>query len=123
VKKETISKLIFFETYLKGTQYGPFVERVRILLDEGQERAAEEVMAFLPTEKDLLESIMEKMKDKPAYKTLKRGLKKNANDTAFAKGLFSLGTHILIECEKGNTEYRMLLPTLYSRIGSLLKDI
>lgn len=123
MKKETISNLIFFETYLKNTQYKPFVERARKLLDEGQERAAEEVMEFLPREKQLLEAIMTKMKNKSAYKTLKRGLRENATDVSFAKGLFSLGTHVLIECEKGSMEYRMLLPMIYSRIGSLLKDI
>jgi hypothetical protein len=92
-------------------------------LDEGREAAAKDVLSQLPTEKELLEDIVNKLKDKPVHKTLKRGLKENANDVKFLKGLFSLGTHIVIECEKGNNEYKMLLPTLYSRIGALLKEI
>lgn len=121
--KHLISQVVKYETYFQDSQYAPFVKRARCLLDEGREAAAKDVLSQLPTEKELLEDIVNKLKDKPVHKTLKRGLKENANDVKFLKGLFSLGTHIVIECEKGNSEYKMLLPTLYSRIGALLKEI
>lgn len=121
--KNTASKLVYYEAYLKESQYAPYVQRARTLLDEGLTNAAEEVLKCLPDEKVLLEELVNKLKDKPVYKALKRGLKENSTDVKFVKALFSLGTHILIECEQGNNEYKMLLPTVYHKIGSLLKDI
>jgi len=121
--KNTALKLVYYETYLKESQYAPYVQRARILLDEGLTDAAEEVLKYLPDERVLLEELVNKLKDKPVYKALKRGLRENSTDVKFVKALFSLGTHILIECEQGNTEYKMLLSTVYHKIGSLLKDI
>ena len=123
MNKKILSKLVFFETYLNETQYEPFVKRARVLFDEGREAAAERVMEALPDEKCLLEELVQKLREKPVYKALKRGLKENSNDPKFIKSLFSLGTHIMIECEKGNREYRMLLPVIHERIGGLMREV
>lgn len=119
---EILDKLVKYETYLKESRYQPFVQRARTLYNENNLTAAEEVLTNLPTEKFLLESIVEKLKGKSVYKALQRGLKESTQSPEFLKGLFSLGTHILIECEQGNTEYRMLLPMVYTRIGSLITE-
>ena len=122
--KEILSKLVQYECYFKASQYEPFIKRARNLLDEGCEKGCQEVLNSLPSEKELLEDVVDKLKDKPVYKTLKRGLKEGGKqDITFLKGLFSLGTHIVIECEHGHPEYKILLPTLHARIGRLMQEI
>jgi hypothetical protein len=125
LNKNTISKLVKYETYYKGTQLDPFVVRARTLLDEGNSKAAEELINKLPSESDLLSDIVEQLKGKSVYKSLKRALKESKveDPTLLAKSLFSLGTHVLIECEKGCKEYRILLPMIYTKIGSLLQEL
>ena len=74
----------------------------------------------LPTEEKLLEELIEKLKGKSVYSTLKRVQeKKDTNSFIALKGITSLLTHCLIECEHDNKEYRMLIPTILEKINQL----
>ncbi len=42
------------------------------------------------------------------------------DDPAYLKGLFSLGTHTMIEIEQGNSEYRCVLPTILEKISDII---
>jgi len=81
----------------------------------------EEILDSLPTEEQLLKELVSKIKDKPVYKTLKKILTHEDVDKHIAlKGLFSLGTHVAIECEQGSKEYGLLLPFIHEKIGSIV---
>lgn len=74
----------------------------------------------LPTRKQLMEQLLEKLKKKSAYKNLKKVAEGTTKtDFEILKGLFSFGTHVCIECGS-NKEYRILLPNIYEKIGSLI---
>ena len=78
-------------------------------------------METLPTDDQLLEKLNKHLKGKSVYKTIARTVQgKTKNVYEALKGLFSLGTHIAIECEKGNTEYKPLLDNLYEKIGATM---
>jgi hypothetical protein len=65
-----------------------------------------------------LSDLTEKLQGKPVYRTLKQISEKRLKEgDKFLKGLFSLGTHTIIEMEKGNKEYKLLLDFIYEKIG------
>jgi len=42
------------------------------------------------------------------------------SDWTSMKGLSSLATHCLIECERGNTEYLLLVDIIHEKVGKML---
>lgn len=75
----------------------------------------------LPTKAELLRELIESLKGKSVYKTLRLINEGHAVEKELElKGMFSLGTHIVIECQKGRKEFRQLLPLIYERIGVLI---
>ncbi len=70
----------------------------------------------------LLATLVESLKGKSVYKTLKALSEGKVEDDAVAlKGLFSLGTHVAIEVEHGRKEYRTLLPSIVEKIEQLIR--
>ena len=69
-----------------------------------------------------LKSLVEKLQGKPVHKTLKRLSESNATNLESLKGLFSLGTHTIIEMEKGGKEYAIILPLIHEKIGQFLAE-
>lgn len=80
-----------------------------------------ETLSKLPDEQKLLALLIEKLKGKSVYTTLS-AICSDAMDCDYTtlKGLMSLSTHVVIECEQGRTEYGLLLEDLYRKIGSVL---
>ena len=79
--------------------------------------AAERIMETLPNREQLLTKLMGHLQHKSVHRTLERIMNgKTANLYESLKGLFSLGTHICIELEKGNMEYRGLLDEVLESI-------
>ncbi len=75
----------------------------------------------LPTKAELLRELIESLKGKSVYKTLRLINEGQVVEKELElKGMFSLGTHIVIECQKGKKEFRQLLPLIYERIGTLV---
>lgn len=70
---------------------------------------------------DLFNSLLEKLKGKPVYKTLSKVIEeKEVTDNEKLKALFSLGTHCVIECEQGRKEYQVIVGMIHKLIESVL---
>ena len=77
----------------------------------------------LPTHIEMLDNILEKVKSKKVFQTLKKTVAENIEDrTESLVGVSSLLTHIAIEC-KTNREYRALLPDLHAKLGMLISQV
>jgi len=73
------------------------------------------------SEQELLDELLNKIKSKSVYKTLKRiASGKTTDKWKCLKGLYSLSTHICIECERDDVKFKPLLNIIYSKIGELL---
>jgi len=119
-----LNKLTEAEKYFITKEYVDTVELARELFERGQFDLCEKQLAKLPSRAELLDQLVEKLKGKSVYKTLKRIQEGKAGvDWAGLKGLMSLGTHIMIECEHGNTEYRILLPNLLEKISEMIYEL
>jgi len=121
---ELLSKLLKADNNFTGTPYQSIVKEAQDFFNNDMIDEACKMLCKLPTEEDLLRDLIEKLKGKSVYKTLKKmneGKIKNTSD--ILKGLFSLGTHIIIESEKGKREYKMLLPLIHEKIGELVYDV
>jgi len=102
-------------------EYYPIVLEASELFEKGEEEEARDKLLILPTVAQLLDMLVERLKGKPVYKTLKKISRGDINsEYEEMKGWFSLGTHIAIELEKDHYEYSMLLPLLYERLGRLV---
>jgi hypothetical protein len=121
MNQELFSKLVKAETYLLESQYRPHVYRARMLFEEGKDTECKIVLESLPTAKQLLDALVEKLQGKSVHKTLvKIATNECKSKFELLKGLFSLSTHVIIEAELGHREYLMLLPQLYSKIGEVI---
>jgi len=96
-------------------------ERLYFSKTVGARTKLESLLITLPTKENMLKELVEKLKGKPVYSTLKKIMEGKANNShTTLKGLFSLGTHVAIECEQGNDQYRILLPFIFEKIGNIL---
>jgi hypothetical protein len=117
---ELFDKLVMAEKYFTR-KYADTVELAKELFERNQLDLCEKQLNRLPSSGDLLEKLVSKLKDKHLYKTLRKIEEgKVGNDLLTLKGLLSLGTHIVIECEHGNDEYRILLPNLLEKISEMI---
>ena len=126
VSQELLNRITMCERYFgQSNTYGHIVKRAIYNYEQGNLSMARQLLDTLPNETQLLESLMEKLKRSAAYRTLKRIAKgEEANVFEVLKGYFSLGSHIAIECERGNYEYTYLLDMIHHRIGELIyKDV
>ena len=113
--------LEYSKKYFSTSRYLPMVEKAELQYRLREYENCHETLCKLPTRKQLFSELTEKLKEKSVYKTLKLIEKKHdLNPATSLKGLFSLATHAMIECEKGNTEYKCLLPQIYEKIGEEL---
>ena len=119
---EIFDKLTEVINFFPDTQYAYLIPAVEACVDAGQYVEAEKLLNRFPTKKELLDTLTEKLKGKSVYRTLKRISENKEDSSVMLKGLFSLGTHISIEVEKGNKEYRALYPLIYEKIGKLLYE-
>lgn len=107
--------------YFNSGKYVSIVNSALDCYNAGDLFGARKFLAKLPDKEILLKDLMKVLLGKPLVKTWNKVLKGNGkNKYTEGKALFSLGSHICIELEKGNTEYLMLLEDVYSRIGKFL---
>ena len=121
--KESVTK-----KYLELHKLYKHTDKVHILrqaenhLIEGSYESASRVLEQLETREQLLESLMRHLQHKSVHRTLERIMAgKTSNLYESLKGLFSLGTHICIELERGNLQYRGLLDEVLESIQRNLK--
>jgi hypothetical protein len=113
-----LKRLSICEKYFKDTGYWDTVKAAREAAFSNDMALCHSLLDNIPNEVDLFNSLVEKLKNKPVYRTLK---KINENDSVskftLLKGLSSLMTHTLIELENGHNEYGLLIPYIYEKIG------
>jgi len=120
-------KLLEAQQSFEGTQYDAIVTEASHLYSDGKLSACIEKLGELPTENQLLHSLMEKLKGKSVHTTLRRLAKGHGVGTVTeAVAITSLLTHVLLEIKAGNWEYRKLaisiLEKATDKIYGLEKD-
>lgn len=117
------TRLLFAEKYFSTPRYASKVKEARYLFLLNRHVEAQDILNGLPTKESLLKSLVERLKGKSVYKTLRKILNGDTLERYTAlKGLLSLGVHTVIECEKGRDEYMLLLVDIYEKIGALMYD-
>ena len=103
-----------------GTKYQNEVEKASKAYLAENYSLMERILSTLPTEPQLLASLLEKLKGKSVEKGIKKALREN-KATTLEQGIAtsSLLTHILIEA-RADATYKLLLPDVYARLGSLI---
>lgn len=97
------------------------LSEIENLLFMGCYSDCEERLKEFKSEDELLFMLEEKLRGKPIYSTLKRIRKGEVQSKAqLLKGLFSLGTHAMIEVEQGNGAYVYIAKRIHERIGKIL---
>ena len=123
-RTELQNKLFEVERYFGGTKYDDLVKEAFEFYYTEDYSGLEETLGKFPTSEQLLNNLVPILKSKPVYATLKKVIEgKHNSDWTSLKGLSSLCTHCVIECERGNTEYLMLVHVLYERIGQMLMSV
>lgn len=116
---EVLRQIEAAEVYFAGTQYGKIPEAARRAANEDKLKGAQIILRTLPTDDQLLAQLVEKLKGKSVATTLERiRTGKVTGELTAMKGLSSLLTHVLIECEKGATEFRKLIPVILESLNT-----
>jgi len=103
--------------YFSGTKYQKILDSAQAQWDQGNIAAVRKTLKQLPSEGQLLSQLVEKLKGKSVHKTLERIKKIGESNLTYIKSISSILTHTIIECEKGNLEYRKLIPVLLNRLN------
>jgi len=121
VNPELLNQVTSAEKYFENTRYHRELTAVLDAFKREDEAELKVSLSKLPTYSELLKTLIRKLKGKSVYSTLKRLSTGNPRSKWDAlKGLTSLATHACIECERGSTEYRLVLAHLYEKIGASL---
>ena len=121
---QLLNKLTEAEKYFTKKKYADTIELARELFERGQFDLCKQQLEKLPTSVKLLEDLIGKLKDKHLYKTLRHIQEgKVGNNLLTAKGLSSLLTHIIIEVEQGNNEYKVLVPSVIEKLNEIIYNI
>jgi len=108
------------EKYFIDSKYGDQVKEAMDNFYDGNIKKGIECLDDIPSNEELMDELVEKLKAKSVYKTLRKILSNaKMHKWEMLKGLYSLCTHIVIECEKGNTEYAILLDEVNNMIGKV----
>lgn len=117
----TLNDFAEAEKYFSISKYKDQIPPISEAVEQGDYLRAKKLLEALPSKKALLDSLTEKLKGKAVYKTLRRISEgRFSAEPEMLKGLSSLLTHVAIEVERGNTEYRILYPVIYEKIGQVL---
>jgi len=120
VESKYSNKVLEIIKYFQDTQYNVHIDDVIRTYVHGDMNEFNKCVAKFPTDFQLLENLVLKLKGKSVYTNLNKILKnENVVKEDQAIALSSLLTHCLIEI-KTNKEYKMLLSDLYKRLGGLL---
>jgi hypothetical protein len=118
-KSEIIERICWSERYLCN-KYSKEIDEVYKLFIRGSFNEASNILKKLPTVDSLTEELVERLKGKSVYKTVKLITSEQKVDDAFlAKGLSSLITHAIIEM-KDRPEYLSVVKVLMERLNSVV---
>lgn len=115
---ELIREMQLARADFSGTRYDHVLSSADRLFESGDLEGCKNKLKELPTVKVLLEELVEKLKGKSVYRSIQKIVYGDKSDTLLEmKGISSLITHSVIECEKGNREYMLLIRELWDRLG------
>jgi hypothetical protein len=118
-----LDQLLFAKKYFIKSSYKNIVEKAQRLYNNDHLKDCKKQLNKLPTESQLLEELVNKLKGKSVYTTLKKIQKnENVDDLTKLKGLSSFLTHIIIECQE-KPEYKVLFPYVINKINELIYSI
>ena len=114
--KVTENYLELYRLYSKTNKL-PILQQAEAKLLAKDYDGAAEILNQLPDREQLLLNLMERLKHKSVGSTLRK-IRNGRTENIYQsmKGLFSLGTHICIMLEKGETEYRAILDEVLESI-------
>ena len=122
-RSQILSNLCEANKFFANTEYEKIVQKAWLQLNSDKStKPIQETLDRLPSEKQLLAQLIEKLKGKSVHSTLVR-LGKHKNPVKEAKALSSLLTHAIISVEQGETEYLKLFPILLTKINSKVYEI
>lgn len=118
-QERILNRLLIAEKYFSKA-YPNIIKQANAFYEEGSIGYCEDVLNRLPTQEQLLDELIEKLKGKSIYKTIievQSG--KCTNKFVRIKMISSLITHVCIECEKDKSDlrYYYLLPWLYDQLS------
>lgn len=116
-QEELIQKVFELNKYFLNTKYNGLVITLNECIESRSFIAAREKIKEFPTDKMLLDELVNKLKGKSVYTNLIKS--RGETDLVSLKSLSSLLTHTIIECEKGNTEFKKLIPLLLEKINEI----
>lgn len=123
MKSTLMERLVLAEKYFKSTRYADKLSQALAAFNNGRIAESENVLSQLPTRETLMSELLERLKEKPVYKTLRKlAAGSSINMWEKKKAVSSLITHCLIECEQGNLEFKMLADDAYIKLGQLLYE-
>ena len=105
------------QIYGKLPEYAKQVEEIEERIMDAEYDEASVLLDNLEDKEQLLLKMELKLKGKPCYQGIKKLLsEKHLGKYEKLKVLYSLATHICIECEKGNEQYSALLDDINNKI-------
>lgn len=116
-QEELIQKVFELNKYFLNTKYNGLVVTLNECMESRSFIEAREKIREFPTDKMLLDELVNKLKGKSVYTNLIKS--RGETDLVSLKSLSSLLTHTIIECEKGNTEFKKLIPLLLEKINEI----
>lgn len=121
MKFQVLDRLEKAERYFTKKEYESIVTAARNLFEHSKFVLCQKKLDELPSSGDLLEQLRAKLKNKHLCRTLRRIEEGRTENTLLvAKGLSSLLTHVIIECEQGNPEYKILIPNIVEKINEVV---
>lgn len=118
-----LNRLALADRYFMNSKYADILVKAHDYYNRGDEVKANHTLDRLPDKTKLLRLLMKELRGKPVEKTLRRVADGKVTDLyAVLKSLYSLGTHIVIELEKGNMEYKMLLEDVFLKIQASMAN-
>ena len=123
-RKELLNRLVLAEKYFVSEKYKDVVRLASKAYQKDCLDVCEKMLDKLPTKEQLLLQLISKLKGKSVYSTLVKIQEgKSKNDYTTLKAVSSLLTHCVIEVEKGNKEFGILIPEVYEKIGNFVYEI
>jgi hypothetical protein len=120
VEVKVLARLVEANTYFRDSSYDSVLDSANGHYHNGRFLECVAQLDKLPTVDALLHALIEKLKGKSVYDTLKRICEGKAQEyMVVAKGFSSLLTHTLIEIEHGNLEYRRLIPVIMEQLSEV----
>lgn len=120
-KLQVLDRLTKAEKYFTKEEYKNTIKMARSMFEHDHCASCEKELDKLPNRAELLEKLRAKLKNKHLCRTLRKIEEDKAENTLLvAKGLSSLLTHVIIECEQGNSEYKILIPNIVEKIDDVV---